>query len=347
MDSRLRNSLIAVAFLVPALFLGALAVAAGGSDGKIADGVTIQGVAVGGLTADDARARLQSQIQAPAQRPVKVRIPDGVFKLSARKAGVRTDIDAAIAQAQSAGEDGGFVSRGWRKLTGGEVDRQINLRIVANRVAVREFVKRMERRLARNPQNAQLQLRVDRVTVKDGRDGRRLAAIEQLKRTINEALVSTTASRELRAKIREVKPKVTKAKVWDVTPVAVTVSKSEAKVRVFKRGEVVQSYGVSVGSAEYPTPEGEFVVQTKQVNPVWSVPNSSWAGTLAGQVIPGGAPNNPLVARWIGIDGSVGFHGSRNVGGAARSHGCIRMVPDQVIELYDRVELGTPVLVAA
>ncbi len=85
-----------------------------------------------------------------------------------------------------------------------------------------------------------------------------------------------------------------------------------------------------------------------QVDPPWNVPQSDWAGDLAGQTIPGGDPANPLVARWIGFNGSVGFHGTASIGslGTAASHGCVRMAPADVIDLYDRVAVGTPVLVA-
>ncbi len=94
---------------------------------------------------------------------------------------------------------------------------------------------------------------------------------------------------------------------------------------------------------------GSFTVQGKQVNPPWNVPQSDWAGELAGSTIPGGDPRNPLKARWIGFNGSVGFHGTDSVGslGTAASHGCVRMAPADVIDLYERVVVGTTVLVGA
>jgi len=95
------------------------------------------------------------------------------------------------------------------------------------------------------------------------------------------------------------------------------------------------------------TPAGTYHITNKQVNPAWYVPNSDWAGSLAGQVIPGGAPNNPLVARWLGIQDGIGIHGTNepwSVGSAA-SHGCIRMRPEDVIDLYPRVPVGTAVLI--
>ena len=106
--------------------------------------------------------------------------------------------------------------------------------------------------------------------------------------------------------------------------------------------------GDSPRPVKYPTPLGQFSVQTKQVDPVWNVPNSDWAGDLAGKSIPGGDPRNPLVARWIGFNGSVGFHGTKSIDslGRSASHGCVRMAPGDVIDLFERVEVGTPVVVA-
>ncbi len=129
----------------------------------------------------------------------------------------------------------------------------------------------------------------------------------------------------------------------------VTVSRSGRTARLFERGELVRSYRVAVGEPKYPTPIGRFSVQTKQVDPPWNVPNSDWAGELAGTTVPGGAPNNPLKARWIGFNGSVGFHGTSSVSslGTAASHGCVRMSEGDVIDLYERVRVGTPVLVGA
>ena len=95
------------------------------------------------------------------------------------------------------------------------------------------------------------------------------------------------------------------------------------------------------------TPSGTYRIQDKQVDPAWHVPNSAWAGSLAGQVIPGGAPDNPLKARWMGIYDGVGIHGTAedwSIGSQA-SHGCIRMHVSDVIDLYDRVSVGTQVLI--
>ncbi len=77
------------------------------------------------------------------------------------------------------------------------------------------------------------------------------------------------------------------------------------------------------------------------------MPNSAWAGSLAGSAIPPG-PSNPLKARWMGIIGGAGIHGTDadySLGSAA-SHGCVRMAIPDVIELYDLTPVGTPIYIA-
>mgnify|MGYP001556619143 CR=1 FL=1 len=110
--------------------------------------------------------------------------------------------------------------------------------------------------------------------------------------------------------------------------------------------KVVKTYPVAVGMPGHPTPTGLFHITDKQVNPVWSVPNSPWAGELAGTTVDGGSAANPLKARWMGITDGVGIHGTGEDAsvGTRASHGCIRMHVPDVIALYPRVPVGTPVL---
>ncbi len=63
--------------------------------------------------------------------------------------------------------------------------------------------------------------------------------------------------------------------------------------------------------------------------------------------MPGGVPENPLKARWMGIYNGAGIHGTDARGsiGTNASHGCVRMAIPDVIELYDQVDVGTPIYI--
>ncbi len=96
------------------------------------------------------------------------------------------------------------------------------------------------------------------------------------------------------------------------------------------------------------TPAGLHKIEWEQVDPPWYVPNKAWAGALAGKVIPPG-PEDPLKARFMSFDGGAGIHGIdpseySSIGHDA-SHGCVRMRIPDVIDLYAKSPVGTPVYI--
>lgn len=339
-----------VLFALPALPFAALAWADRDAAGRVPEGVTIAGIDVGGLDASTAVKRLRAQVGIPATRAVRVTVDDDTrATLSARRAGVSLNIEAAVRRAVARGRRGTFLSRGWRELTGAKLAAAEPVRIRVDRAAVRRFVDGLAAQVEVPAQEATFAVSVHEVGVTEGRDGRRLAGGDQLVDRLVRSLRRLRSTRRLHASTEVVHPAASDTSLWDAHPTVVTVSHAERTVRVFERGAVVKTYPVAVGQPAYPTPSGTFAVQSMQKDPAWNVPNSEWAGDLAGQTIPGGDPDNPLKARWIGFDGSVGFHGTADVGslGSAASHGCVRMDPADVKDLYERVAVGTTVYVGA
>jgi len=118
-------------------------------------------------------------------------------------------------------------------------------------------------------------------------------------------------------------------------------------VLVSPEGQVVKRYPIACGSPYFPTPTGSYHVKEKIYYPAWYPPPSPWAS--GAKPIPPG-PYNPLGTRWIGLDANiVGIHGTPSDWsiGSASSHGCIRMHIPDVEELYDLVNIGTPVYIYA
>lgn len=118
---------------------------------------------------------------------------------------------------------------------------------------------------------------------------------------------------------------------------------SDRKVYVFQGTKQIGSYPVAVGKEGWETPKGDFQVIEMQENPVWQDP---WSGEIKK---PG--PNTALGLRWIGFwtngKDTIGFHGTPTVDsiGKAASHGCVRMRNEDVVNLFQKVEMGTPVKV--
>lgn len=127
-------------------------------------------------------------------------------------------------------------------------------------------------------------------------------------------------------------------------PLRLELSVSNRRVTLYRGPQAVKSYPVAVGKPGWETPTGDFKVAQMFLDPVWKNP-------FSGGLIPGGDPANPLGNHWIGFwtDGKnwVGFHGTPNLDsvGRAASHGCVRMYPKDIEELFSQVEVGTPVIV--
>ena len=337
---------ILVAVLLLALVGGAVAAYAYDSSREdlIAKGVTIAGVDVGGMTTDEARRVVQRELQEPLEKPVAVKRGQTRFSLSAHDAGVKADVGGMVDEALEASRGGNIFSRVARDITGGEEDAQVSPRVTYSSDAVHELVKRVERKLNRPARDATVDFpSLEKLKEQKGRRVR-AASLEQ---RIAQALTVPGVDRTVRAPVRIVKPKVTQEQLAGEYPVVLVADRYNYKLRLYKNLQLQKEYTVAVGAVGFDTPAGLYHIQNKAVDPAWHVPNSDWAGSLAGTVVPGGTPENPLKARWLGIFNGAGIHGTDETYslGHAASHGCIRMAIPDVIELYDRVDVGTPIYI--
>lgn len=116
----------------------------------------------------------------------------------------------------------------------------------------------------------------------------------------------------------------------------------------FTAGRLVAAYPVGLGKPSWRTPQGEFEIVSRVHNKTWVVPRSIQeemareGRAVLTEVSPG--PDNPLGAHWLGLSiPGYGIHGTIAPSSVYdfRSHGCIRLHPDDVAELYERTAVGT------
>ena len=128
------------------------------------------------------------------------------------------------------------------------------------------------------------------------------------------------------------------------------VNLPERLVYLFRLGVYQRRYAIAVGKKTWQTPTGFYKIVNKEENPTWTVPLSiqdeMWDNGLEviEKVPPG--PNNPLGKYWIGTSGeNLGFHSTNRPWsvGHAVSHGCMRMLPSEIAQLYPQVDVGAPV----
>lgn len=320
--------------------------AAGAADDRIIpEGVTAGGVDLSLLTVDEATAKLAADhgiasllradlVLGAAGIPWRLTMHDAKLTFDTRRTAER----AAAVPTQVPADDG-------TQGGGADVGVDVPLALRHSRLAVRSFVAGVARGSYRPPRSATLRITLRHMLVRRALVGHRLNKRATAKQ-VNAALGSVD-SRRLHQRLLKVSPRRMVRELRNAYPTVITVDREGFRLRLFKRLRISKRYGIAVGMAGLETPSGFYRIQDKQVNPAWHVPRRAWAGSLQGQTIPGGRADNPLKARWLGIADGVGIHGTAedwSIGSRA-SHGCIRMHVSDVIDLYDRVPVGAPVLI--
>ena len=140
----------------------------------------------------------------------------------------------------------------------------------------------------------------------------------------------------------------------------IVMLRGRRRLLLLENGGLRSAFPVAVGMPGWETPTGRFKVLQKIDKPVWVHP-------VSGDRVADQSSANPLGSHWIGFhrdcrgrdahDGdqwitikgctSTGFHGTphRWTVGRAVSHGCVRLLNENVRTLYGQVKLGTPVTV--
>jgi lipoprotein-anchoring transpeptidase ErfK/SrfK len=343
------RSFILVALLLVVLLLGAGGVYAydSGRRDVIAKGISVSGVDVGGLGPAMAREKLRETLLEPLKEPVVVRYKGRRFRLTPEQADVGIDLDGSVNAALERSQKGNLFSRTLRSLRGERLQADVPVEVTHSEAAISRLVTRVRRAIDAKPRDADVSFASGRIDRKPSRDGRQVRKAA-LRRDIRERLLAPDGSNTVRVRTRTVKPRITTDEVAQKYPAVLMVDRASFKLTLYKDLKPARSYGIAVGKVGLDTPAGLYNIQNKAVDPAWHVPDSDWAGDLAGQVIPGGVPENPIKARWLGVYDGVGIHGTGDEGsiGSNASHGCIRMRVADVKRLYDQVPVGAPIYIS-
>jgi hypothetical protein len=283
-------------------------------------GVTIGGVAVGGMTADEADAAVTSAFEQPLQL---LALRHKLF-VKPERLGTTALVQDAVNRALAAPQD-----------------TALKLRVRLSRPKAQAYVDSLAAHFDRKPADAQLALRNLRPSIKRSHPGRALRRLRSLS-AIFTAFVDNSRV-PLRLQFRALAPRVT---ARDVGPVIV-IHRGSNRLYLYNGMRLWRVFGVATGQSRYPTPVGRWSIVVKWRNPWWYPPKSPWA--QGAKPIPPG-PGNPLGTRWMGLSASgVGIHGTPDDAsiGYSASHGCIRMHIPDAEWLFNHVRIGTTVFIVS
>jgi lipoprotein-anchoring transpeptidase ErfK/SrfK len=284
-------------------------------------GVTVSGIAVGGLTAEPARAK----IQASFLRPIRVVYRGRTTTIDPARAGARVDVNAAVSSALAA-----------------TPHSRIAVPVRYSTAKAAKIVGALAKKVDRAPVDAAV---IGATTTGAPEFSPARAGIAVDVKTMRAAIGELLRDGS-RPPLQLLTKRVTPTRTVASFGPAIVITRGANVLRLFDGTTLVRTFRVATGQAIYPTPAGLWRIMDMQRDPWWYPPTQdTWAKGL--KPVPPG-PSNPLGTRWMGLDApGVGIHGTdapTSIGYSA-SHGCIRMQVPDAEWLFEHVHVGTPVVI--
>lgn len=298
----------------------------------------IGGIVVGSRSLDNAQDILTERVVRPLQtEPITLDAAGERLQASAWRIGLRLDVAKAVRAVHERQQSSSFAARVWRRVFG-DAERY-PLRSTIAHDLLTGFMTQTAQRIDRPARDASVELAGGELKITPHETGRRLdvpRAVDQLVGALRQG------QRNLQLPVEIFEPSLRTESFSKV----IFVRTGSNRLELYLDRKHAKTYPVATGTPGYPTPHGKFRVTVKRRNPTWVNPWADWSLNMPARIGPG--PNNPLGTRALNISASgIRIHGTpdaSSIGGPA-SHGCIRMFMHDAEELFDRVDVGTPVII--
>lgn len=355
---RLRRGLLATLVIAPLLVVGvglwqAGRMAAAHRD-RVVPGIVVDGRDLSGLEVGAARARLAADAAAWLHTPVELVVGDARRTVTPAEVGATADVDRAMERVQLAGSRLSVVDWVDIRWRGGDAGVVLEVpRSEPDPALVGQVVAALAAEVARPVQEAAMTWDEEALTVLPAQDGWALDT------TAAQALVESALQHGPTAGAAGPTGPTEVVLPLLVTPAAsatddlgqvLFLDQSEHALQLWDEGVLVGQWTVATGARGFATPTGEYAVGEKRENPTWGNPApDGWGRNMPAWIGPG--PGNPLGVRainWAGTD-HIRFHGTADEAslGTDASHGCVRLSNDDVVELFDLVEVGARIISVA
>ena len=308
-------------------------------DGRILPGATVAGVDVGGMTERQAVRAVRKEIAPRLERTITVSSGDQEWEVTPEELGARNNARAAVRAALAASEEASWTELAGMRFLNEDLDLEKDVSIRHSRDGASEFIASLEKDVNAEPVDAALDYSSGWVEITKAKVGFELS-VDKSTESLLKALRNGNGSAEL--SVRELAPAVTA----DSFDQVILLRQNDFRVYLYENGKITHDWPVAIGTSEYPTPTGLYSVELKRYMPTWVNPApDGWGADMPAMIPPG--PDNPLGMRAINWTApAIRFHGTSSLSsiGTPASHGCVRMFNEDVIELYDLVDEGSPIV---
>lgn len=303
---------------------------------RLMPGITIGGVDVGEMSREDAIAALDREARERLSRDIQISAGQRTWSVSAAELGTVAVVEPVVDRALRAADGYSWPERVFRRTFDNGVSYSADIRFRPDMERIRSYMNRVAEQISTEPTNAKVSYEEGELVLRRPEAGLQVP-VNDARRAMRRGLAG--GSETVQLPVTKLKPEVRR----DDLGHTIVVDLSNLELSLYDGLRLDRTYPVAAGSPSYPTPQGRWEVINKAENPTWTNPApDGWGKDLPLQIA--GGPSNPLGTRALYLNApGIRIHGtpaSYSIGSYA-SHGCVRMLMEDVEELYEIVPIGT------
>lgn len=309
--------------------------------GEMFPNTVVLGVDITGMTREEAIEAVTVNALEPLMQPFTLRFRDKQWTLNPAEMGLQVDVAALVDQAYRAGWESSFLERAFRRAFNRPKNIAIGLDYAMSGDLLIQALDAIAAEINQEVRDASLSFdfQTGKLAFSPSQDGLWMD-VEATLQAVQGSLCSP--NREIEPVVAVTRPSLSSDDVKTVLVVDIMGN----TLKWYNQDTLVKTYYVATGTPKYPTPLGKFYIIRKDANPVWINPHVEWSKNMPDRIEPG--PGNPLGVRALvtsAAGGTVLIHGTENLTPGLYSHGCIRMANWAILELFDNVNVGTPLFI--
>ena len=307
--------------------------------GRILPHARIAGVDVSGMTENQAIAAVRARIRPRLTRRIALSFRDRRWTVTPRQLGATSNLRRVVRAAVRASGNASFFDKMRMRMFDERMNFERSVAITYPTKKARSLVDRIASDLYLEPRDASIDYSSGWIEFTDDRAGRRVL----VGKARSELIAALRRNRShVPLPVKALEPEVTSEAYDQVLLVRI----GENRLYLYDDGEIGYSWPIATGQPAYMTPTGVYEVTEKRYLPTWINPApDTWGSDMPPEIPPG--PSNPLGLRALNWSApAIRFHGTEATYslGYNASHGCVRLSNGDVIQLYDLVDVGTPIV---
>jgi lipoprotein-anchoring transpeptidase ErfK/SrfK len=299
----------------------------------------VAGVDVSGLSKQDAVKKCEKELLSIEQKPVMLTLEGASYGITPPELGLHLNYDRMVGDAYKRAWAPNIFERMFRSMVNRPKSVKGALIAENDPALLAGFVQNVTTAVNQPPRNAYVDVTSGAPVIVPSRAGYQVDGS-----AVEEEVITAENSKSRTVEIKAMK---TPAQLNDdIFHKLIIIDTSQHLLTLYDREQPLAQYRIACGQPAWPTPAGQWQIVSKQMNPTWINPHSAWSASMPDRIGPG--YSNPLGLRAMALNAAgVLIHGTSNDGsiGTSASHGCIRMHMPEVIQLFDMVEVGTPVYI--